>query len=79
MARDYHHQKDLLPLNELLFSREILYSLQKKSHKAPLVHRGVHSEGRLMPIAKMSFPCLELAYKKRLSAQALLKDAFFWK
>ena len=78
MAKDYTHKHSSLRPEEILFSREMLISLQHKSHKALLdYHGGDVPETRLTPMARIAKPSLDIDIEERPTAQILLEDPFF--
>ena len=77
MAKDYAHKHSCLHPEEILFSREMLISLQHKSHKASLDHTGDVPETRLTPMARIAKPSLDIDISERPTAQTLLEDPFF--
>lgn len=77
MAKDYTHKDCSLRAEEVLFSREMLISLQHKSHKALLDYAGDAHETRLTPMARIAKPSLDIEIDERPTAQMLLEDPFF--
>ena len=68
-----------LPLEELLFSQQILLSLQSKSANAPLSRDVIENvwETRLTPLTRIAVQCLKYDYKGRATVNQLLEDPFF--
>ena len=66
-----------LPLKELLYSQQILISLQHKSQQSPFSRVGDGLETRLTPLARIAKRSLEYDFCERPSAHELLEDPFF--
>ena len=77
MAKDYTHKHHSLRPEEILFSHEMLISLQHKSHKAPLDYAADVPESRLTTMARIAKPSLDIDITERPTAQMLLEDPFF--
>ena len=67
-----------LPLEELLYSKEILLSLQSKSTSAPLSRdvTGNVWESRFTPLTRIAASCLKDNHRRRPTVNQLLEDSF---
>ena len=83
-AKRYTHtctcipKPNTLPLEELLYSKDILLSLQSKSSNAPLSRdvAGSMWETRLTALTRIAASCLKDDYRQRPTVNQLLEDSF---